>query len=83
MILYQKRCEMIMKEKFATQINTKLITAIREIAEVEGKQIQILIDEALNDLVNKRKNNKPRDHVMLAYQASHKSFGKLYKKLAQ
>lgn len=74
---------MKIREKFATQVNTELITALRKIAKNEGKQIQILIDEALYDFIEKYKNNKPRDHVMLAYQTSHEQFRKLYKKLAQ
>jgi hypothetical protein len=71
------------REKFATQVNTKTLAAVRRLAEKEGRQIQALIEEALTDLLEKRRLGKPRSHVMDAYQRSHDRYGKLYKKLAQ
>lgn len=71
------------REKFATQVNSELLAAVRGLAQSEGRQLQSLIDEALADLVEKRRQEKPRAHVMAAYQASHKKFGPLYKKLAE
>jgi hypothetical protein len=71
------------REKFATQVRVELLAELRRIAESEGRQIQSLMDEALADLVEKRKNGRPRPHVMNAYQRSHEAFGELYKKLAQ
>lgn len=71
------------REKFATQVNSELLAAVRGLAQSEGRQLQSLIDEALADLVEKRRQEKPRAHVMGAYQASHKKFGPLYKKLAE
>ena len=71
------------RQKFATQVDPNLIEAVRGIAKEEGRQVQALIDEALADLVEKRRLGKPRAHVMAAYQASHRMFGKLYKKLAE
>jgi hypothetical protein len=41
------------------------------------------VDEALADLIEKRKNLRPRRHVMDAYQASHATYHELYKKLAE
>ncbi|MEW5964538.1 MAG: hypothetical protein AB1749_13355 [Pseudomonadota bacterium] len=71
------------RQKFATQVDPDLIEAVRGLAREEGRQVQALIDEALADLVEKRRLGKPRSHVMAAYQASHQRFGKLYKKLAE
>jgi len=71
------------REKFATQVNADILSAVRSLAESEGRQIQALVDEALADLVEKRRQAKPRAHVMTAYQASHEKFGDLYKKLAE
>lgn len=70
------------RQKFAT-LDADLIAAVRRIAREEGRQVQALIDEALADLVEKRRMGKPRKHVMAAYQASHGRSGKLYKKLAE
>ena len=71
------------REKFATQVNSEILSTIRAIAEQEGRQLQALVDEALADLIEKRKQARPRPHVMAAYLASHDKYGELYKKLAQ
>lgn len=71
------------REKFATQVNSEILAALRELARKEGRQLQALVDEALADLIEKRRNTRPRPHVMSAYLASHEKFGPLYKKLAE
>jgi hypothetical protein len=71
------------REKFATQVNAEILSEVRHLAEKEGRQLQALVDEALNDLIDKHKNAKPRPHVMGAYHASHERFSRLYKKLAE
>jgi hypothetical protein len=71
------------KEKFATQVNSEILTLIRAIAQSEGRQIQALVDEALADLIEKRKNMRPRAHVMSTYLASNEKYRELYRKLAR
>ena len=71
------------REKFATQVDAEILSTVRGLAQSEGRQIQALIDEALADLIEKRKQGRPRAHVMAAYQESHDRFAPLYKKLAQ
>ncbi len=71
------------REKFATQVNSEILSTVRTLAQKEGRQIQTLVDEALADLIEKRKNTWPRPHVMAAYLASHEKYGELYKKLAK
>ena len=71
------------REKFATQVNSKILRDVRALAKGEGRQLQALVDEALADLIEKHKNAKPRAQVMGAYLASHEKYGPLYKKLAR
>ena len=71
------------RAKFATQINSDILVAVRVLAEKEGRQIQALVDEALADLREKRKRATPRAHVMAAYTGSHKEYAPVYKKLAE
>ena len=71
------------RQKFATQVDPDLLSDLRELARSEGRQVQALVEEALADLVEKRRQGKPRTNVMAAYQASHAKFGTLYKKLAE
>jgi len=71
------------KQKFATQVDTELLDAVKGIAKEEGRQVQSLVDEALADLVEKRRLARPRAHVMATYRSSVDRFGRLYKKLAE
>jgi Flp pilus assembly protein TadB len=71
------------REKFATQVNAEILATVRSLAKTEGRQLQALVDEALADLIEKRKQARPRAHVMAAYQASHEKYAALYKKLAE
>ena len=71
------------REKFATQVNSEILSAVRNLADKEGRQLQVLVEEALADLIEKRKRATPRAHVMGAYLASHDKYGSLYKKLAE
>ena len=58
------------REKFATQVNSKILATVRTIAAQEGRQLQALVDEAFADLIEKCKNAKPRPQVMATYLAS-------------
>ncbi len=71
------------REKFATQVSSEILSAVRSLAEKEGRQLQALVDEALADLIEKRKRSAPRAHVMGAYLASHEKYAPLYQKLAE
>lgn len=70
-------------EKFATIVDPNKIAIVRAIAKEEGRQLRALVDEAFADLIEKRKQAKPRPHAMAAYEASVKQFDYLYKKLAE
>jgi hypothetical protein len=71
------------REKFATQVDAVVLAQVRELARNEGRQIQALVDEALQDLLEKHRKTRPRTHVMAAYQASHGRYANLYEKLAK
>lgn len=69
--------------KFATQVNSEILSTVRALADAEGRQLQALVEEALADLIEKHKNANPRPHVLGVYLASHGKYGALYKKLAE
>jgi len=71
------------RQKFATQVNSEILAAVRALAQSEGRQLQALVDEALTDLIEKHKNLGPRAHVMAAYLSSFDKYEPLYKKLAE
>jgi hypothetical protein len=71
------------REKFATQVDARLLAELRELAQQEGRQLQALVDEAIEGLIEQRRTGKARAHVMSAYKKSHERFAPLYRKLAQ
>lgn len=71
------------RQKFATQVAPEILEAVRDIAREEGRQLQALIEEALADLIEKRRTGRPRKHVMAAYRASLPKYARLYRKLAE
>ncbi len=72
-----------LREKFATQVDPALLASVRHLAQQEGRQLQALVEEALADLIEKRRHARPRAQVMAAYQSSLEKYGALYQKLAQ
>jgi len=70
-------------QKFATQADPKVLDEVRAIAAREGKQLQALIDEALRDLVEKRKRGRPRPEILTAFGESLAEFDALYRELAK
>ncbi len=71
------------REKIEAQLDPDILSAVKAIAQREGRDLPALVDEALADLIEKRKQGRPRAHVMTAYQTSHETFAPLYKKLAE
>ena len=70
-------------QKFATQADAKVLAQVRAIASKEGKQLQAVIDEALRDYVEKKKNGAPRAQVMTAFGETLAEYDSLYKALAK
>jgi len=70
-------------KKFSAQADELLLTEIKEVAKKEGKQLQVIINEAFEDLVEKRKQTKPRKHVMAIFEQSLQELDELYKELAK
>ena len=71
------------RAKFTTRVDSKILSAVRRLARIEGRQLQSLVDEALADLIEKRRGSRPRARVMALYQTSPEKFAPLYKKLAE
>ena len=65
----EREMKVYIREKFATQVNTKIIADVRKLAEIEGRQIQALVDEAFADLLRKRRQEN-RPHAVETYLAT-------------
>ncbi len=71
------------RQKFATQLHSHLLEDLRSLARREGRQIQTLVEEAIAALLEARRLEQPRPHVMAAYRRSLVRYSELYKKLAE
>jgi predicted transcriptional regulator len=72
----------VMREKFSSQADPKLLAKVREIAEKEGRQFQSVLEEALAEYLDRHQKQKPRTHVMEALGLSIEEYDELYQKLA-
>ena len=73
----------ILREKFATQVDSALLESVRKLAKSEGRQIQAVVEDALRNHLDAKNGASGREHVMVAYLKSNERFSGLYKKLAQ
>ncbi len=71
------------RETFSAEVDSETLDQIRALAEAEGRQLHALVEEALTDLLEKRRNEWPRAHAIAAYQESHEVYSPLYRKLAE
>lgn len=72
----------IPREKIVARIDRDLLTAIRRIAEKEGRPLQSIVEDALGAYVEKHDKSRPRTDVMSAYESSLERFGSLYETLS-
>ena len=71
------------RQRLNGQTSVEILAEVSALARSEGRPLQVLIDEALKDLLEKRQNSRPRAHVIDAFSASHATYAELYRKLAQ
>ena len=61
---------MTTRQKYASQADTELLTVMRQLAHKEGRQFQTVMEEAMREYIERRKNASPREHVMAHFRAS-------------
>lgn len=71
------------REKFSSQAAPEVLSALRQIAESEGRQFQSILDEALRDYIERKEKGRPRRHVLEAFAQSVGEFDELYRELAK
>jgi hypothetical protein len=69
--------------KIGAQAEEKLWEEIRALADKENAKLYAIINEAFKDLLEKRKQAKPRKAVMEKFAESLADYDSLYKKLAK
>ena len=74
---------LIEREKFATQIDRQVLANIRQIAREEGRQLQVIVEEALKAHIEQRARSAARPYVIQAYQSSLARFDVVYGSLSK
>jgi len=71
------------REKFSSQAAPEVLSALRKIAESEGRPIQEILDEALREYIERKEKGEPRRQAMDAFTQSLSEFDQLYRELAK
>ncbi len=58
------------KVKFSSQASPETLAAMREIARSEGRQLQAVMEEAMQEYIANRTRQTPRPEVMAHFRAS-------------
>ena len=71
------------REKFSSQASPELLKTMREIARKEGRQFQVVLEDALREYIESREQQKVRPEVMAHFRASVERNRRLLELLAQ
>ena len=69
--------------KFATQLTPDVLTEFRTLAHSEGRQLRVMLDEALREYIANRKQTQPKRHVLDALRQSMAEHDTLYRELSK
>lgn len=59
----------IERKKFSSQVKPEVLEAFKSYAENEGKQFQMLLEEAMHEYLETRSGDKPRESVLAHLKA--------------
>jgi hypothetical protein len=71
------------KVKYSSQASPEILSAMREIARGEGRQLQAVMEEAMEEYIVNRSRQTPRPEVMAHFRASVERNRRLYDLLAR
>ena len=71
------------RQKFSSQADPQLLAEIKSIAQEEGRQFQAVLEQAMREFIERKRNDKPREHVLAHFRTSIEKNQRLGKLLAQ
>jgi predicted transcriptional regulator len=69
--------------KFSSQADPELLTALRALAKQDGRHFQAVLEDAMRNYIEARRQEKPRAAVMAHFRASLEKNRELVKLLAE
>ena len=73
----------VARKKFATQMDERLLEALREHASQEGRQIQSVLESAVAAYLERERSPNVRPKVQRAFEYSLKKYPKTYEMLSK
>lgn len=61
---------MTARQKYASQADPELLSAMRDAAKTEGRQFQAVMEDAMRDYLERRNSAIPRERVLAHLRAS-------------
>ena len=71
------------RQKFSSQADPQLLAEIKTIAQEEGRQFQAVLEQAMREFIERKRSDRPREHVLAHFRASVEKNRRLGKLLAQ
>ena len=71
------------REKFSSQMDPTILAATRKAATDQGRQFQSILEDALEQYLERNQSVRPRTHVLEAFGLSLREFDELYAELAK
>ena len=69
--------------KFSAQAEPEVLDALQAVAEQEGRQFEAVLDEALREYVERKRQQQPLANTLLAFKRSLDERDELYRLLAK
>jgi len=73
----------INRRKFASQADPDLLDAVRDVAAEEGRQFQVVLEEAMREWLERKRGDRPRPEMMAHLAGSIAAHRELYRRLAE
>lgn len=74
---------MVVREKFSSQAEPELLSKMREVAQIEGRHFQSVLEDAMRAYLDNKAQQNVRPEVMAHFYASLERNRRLYELLAQ
>ena len=74
---------MVAREKFSSQAKPELLAKMREVARIEGRHFQAVLEDAMQGYLDSKAQQNVRPEVMAHFHASLERNRRLYELLAQ
>jgi len=71
------------REKFSTQMDSDLLSELKYVAKSEGRQIQAVVEEAVEQYVAENSTARPNPKIMAAAAEATKKYAKTLAYLAK